>query len=140
MAGRDLLGETAENFSYSPQTPTEEENRSTEQSTAKEALIIVITGNTKKLIFRVKQPFETSSNTLHCIAWILFLLLITKSSQKVRKAWHLLVVRDSSDIIRSSFKSSVICAAISGPSRRMFNASLMSGVLNAAEASFSSLF
>lgn len=44
-------------------TNYEEKKNNLEQSTAKEALIIIITGNTMKLILKVKQPLEKSSNS-----------------------------------------------------------------------------
>lgn len=60
MAGSDLLGETVVNFSCSIQTM---KKKTLEQSTAKEALITIITGNTMKLTLKVKQPLEKSSNS-----------------------------------------------------------------------------
>lgn len=60
MAESDLLGETVVNFSCSIQTLR---RKKLKQSRAKEALIIIITGNTMKLILKVKQPLEKSSNS-----------------------------------------------------------------------------
>lgn len=82
MVTSDLLEERVVNFSYSVQNSSRKKIR-TKESTAKGALIIIITENTMKLICKVKQPLELINNTPECI---ILLLLITKLSPKVKKS------------------------------------------------------
>lgn len=91
------------------------------------------------LILKVKEPLEKSSNSPWCIAWIILLLLSSKSSQKREKPgilWFLVAHLTPSE----AHLTAVMCPAISGLSRRMPNTSLMSWVLNAPEVSLSSRF
>ena len=91
-----------------------------------------------KLISQVQQPLEKSRNSPQCVAWIILLLLITKSSQREKAGILWLLVAHPTSL--ETHLTALMCPAISDPSRRMLNNSLVSGVLNAHAVSFSSLF